>query len=65
MCRPPCRALLAGLFLIVVAGSASSATAAGPGAVDILFMVDNSSSMDGMQRKLAQQMRAFVSAATS
>jgi hypothetical protein len=61
MCRQPFRTLFAGLSLILAAGAASPAVAA-PGAVDILFMVDNSSSMDGMQQKLAQQMQTFVSA---
>jgi MYXO-CTERM domain-containing protein len=43
-------------------GSTAAALAGGPGAVDILFMVDDSSSMTGMQQKLAQQIQSFVSA---
>ncbi|HXJ20034.1 MAG TPA: hypothetical protein VMT03_07350 [Polyangia bacterium] len=61
MPRFPFRTLLTCLSLIAVGGTAASAAAA-PGAVDILFMVDDSSSMDGMQQKLTQQMQAFVGA---
>jgi len=74
MSRLPPGTMFAGLALILVAGcgaadqpapiarSTAAATVAGPGAVDILFMVDNSSSMTSMQQKLGQQIQSFVSA---
>jgi hypothetical protein len=39
--------------------------AAGPGDLDVLFMIDNSSSMAEMQQKLAVQIPAFVTALES
>ena len=47
-----------------VTGATSDATAA-PGDVDILFMIDNSSSMTVMQQKLAAQIPAFMTALQS
>src|SRR5207248_1058741 len=35
---------------------------AGPGDLDVLFMIDNSSSMTEMQQKLAEQIPQFVTA---
>jgi MYXO-CTERM domain-containing protein len=74
---PPGRTF-AGLALVLVAGcglvdqpraisrssaaASAAATAAGPGAVDILFMIDDSSSMTSMQLKLGQQIQSFVGA---
>jgi uncharacterized protein (TIGR03382 family) len=64
-----------GLSLIVVAGcgvadqpaaptlsAAAAALPGGPAAVDILFMVDDSSATTGMQDKLGQRIQAFVTA---
>ncbi|HEX3902678.1 MAG TPA: vWA domain-containing protein [Polyangia bacterium] len=45
--------------------AATSDATAGPGDVDILFMIDNSSSMTEMQQKLAAQIPAFMAALQS
>jgi MYXO-CTERM domain-containing protein len=40
----------------------AAATGTGPGDLDVLFMIDNSSSMTSMQQKLATQLPGFVTA---
>jgi hypothetical protein len=43
----------------------AAATGTGPGNLDVLFMIDNSSSMHVMQQKLASQIPAFLTALQS
>ncbi|HLW44972.1 MAG TPA: hypothetical protein VKR78_02065, partial [Acidimicrobiales bacterium] len=50
---------------VTPAAATPAATGTSPGNLDVLFMIDNSSSMTVMQQKLAAQIPEFVTALQS